>query len=191
MLLKQGWKSLKEAINYIKKPENKGKSIGRLMLEVGKIIIAGLTGAGALLLGEIIEKGLMTIPVFAFEIPLLGSLASIIGIFLGAVVSGIIGAIAINLIEKRIEKSQKIENVNKQVNKGNEILATQRQIRILGEAKLRYDKSRVAESIKQRHQFAANMMRESLETIVANCREDESITETQNDIRELLAEMEE
>ena len=107
MLLKQGWKSLKEAINYIKKPENKGKSIGRLMLEVGKIIIAGLTGAGALLLGEIIEKGLMTIPVFAFEIPLLGSLASIIGIFLGAVVSGIIGAIAINLIEKRIEKSQK------------------------------------------------------------------------------------
>ena len=163
MLLKQGWKSLKEAINYIKKPENKGKSIGRLMLEVGKIIIAGLTGAGALLLGEIIEKGLMTIPVFAFEIPLLGSLASIIGIFLGAVVSGIIGAIAINLIEKRIEKSQKIENVNKQVNKGNEILATQRQIRIVGEAKLRYDKSRVAESIKQRHQFAANMMRESLE----------------------------
>ena len=48
MLLKQGWKSLKDAVNYIKRPENKGKPIGRLLLETGKIIIAGLTGAGAL-----------------------------------------------------------------------------------------------------------------------------------------------
>lgn len=81
MLLKQGWKSLKDAVNYIKSPENKGKPISRLLLETGKIIIAGLTGAGALVLGEAIEKGLMTIPIFAIKIPLIGSLANIIGIF--------------------------------------------------------------------------------------------------------------
>ena len=104
-MLKQGWRSLKNAVHYIKDPANKGKPVSILLMEVGKIIIAGLTGVGALLLGEVIEKSLMTIPIFTFEIPLLGSLANILGIFFGAVVAGIVGAIAINLIEKQIEKS--------------------------------------------------------------------------------------
>lgn len=190
MLLKQGWKSLKDAVNYIKSPENKGKPIGRLLLETGKIIIAGLTGAGALVLGEVIEKGLMTIPIFAVEIPLIGSLANILGIFLGAVVSGIIGAIAINLIEKRIEKSQKSENVEAQVNKGNEVLNLQHQIRIVSEVKLKHDKANAANTIKERHVAAANIMSESLENIAANCKEDESIQTTLDDIDRLLDELE-
>lgn len=190
MLLKQGWKSLKDAVNYIKSPENKGKPIGRLLLETGKIIIAGLTGAGALVLGEVIEKGLMTIPIFAVEIPLIGSLANILGIFFGAVVAGIIGAIAINLIEKRIEKSQKSENVEAQVNKGNEVLNLQHQIRIVSEVKLKHDKANAANTIKERHVAAANMMSESLENIAANCKEDESIQTTLDDIDRLLDELE-
>lgn len=56
MMLKQGWKSLKDAAKYIKDPANKGKPIGILMMEVGKIIIAGMTATGALMLGEVIEK---------------------------------------------------------------------------------------------------------------------------------------
>lgn len=107
MMLKQGWKSFKDAINYIRDPANKGKSISILMMEVGKILIGGLTAAGAIVLSDFIEKGLMAFPIFAIEIPLLGSLASILGIFLGAVVSGIIGAIAINSIEKIIANSKK------------------------------------------------------------------------------------
>lgn len=190
MLLKQGWKSLKDAVNYIKSPENKGKPIGRLLLETGKIIIAGLTGAGALALGEVIEKGLMTIPIFAVEIPLIGSLANILGIFFGAVVAGIIGAIAINLIEKRIEKSQKSENVEAQVNKGNEVLNLQHQIRIVSEVKLKHDKANAANTIKERHVAAANMMSESLENIAANCKEDKSIQTTLDDIDRLLDELE-
>lgn len=190
MLLKQGWKSLKDAVNYIKSPENKGKPIGRLLLETGKIIIAGLTAAGALVLGEVIEKGLMTIPIFAVEIPLIGSLANILGIFFGAVVAGIIGAIAINLIEKRIEKSQKSENVEAQVNKGNEVLNLQHQIRIVSEVKLKHDKANAANTIKERHVAAANMMSESLENIAANCKEDESIQTTLDDIDRLLDELE-
>lgn len=69
--------------------------------------MAGLTAAGALALGEVIEKGLLAIPVFNIQIPLLGSLANILGIFFGAVIAGIIGAIALNLIDHAIAKKEK------------------------------------------------------------------------------------
>lgn len=190
MLLKQGWKALKDAVNYIKSPENKGKPIGRLLLETGKIVIAGLTGAGALVLGEIIEKGLMTIPIFAVEIPMLGSLANILGVFLGAVVAGIIGAIAINLIEKRVEKSQKAENIEAQVQKGNEVLNVQHQIRIVNEAKLEQHKAHIVATMRERHMEAAHMMKKSFENIVENCKEDETVQSTLDDIDKLFEELE-
>lgn len=164
-LLKQGWKSLKEAVNYIKSPENKGKSVGILLLETGKIVMAGLSAAGAIVLGEVIEKGLMTIPILAVDIPLIGSLANIIGIFMGAVVAGIIGAIAINLIEKAIEKQRKAEIVGEQVDKGNEILITQRQIRHLNGKKLEHNKEQVASTIKERHAEAAEYIKKSIDNI--------------------------
>lgn len=190
MLLKHGWKSLKDAVNYIKSPENKGKPIDRLILETGKIIIAGLTGAGALVLGEVIEKGLMTIPIFAIEIPLIGSLANILGIFFGAVVAGIIGAIAINLIGKRIEKNQKVNAVMNQVNKSNEVLNLQHQVRIVSEVKLEHTKANAMNDIKERHVAAADMMSESLKNIAANCEDDESIQNTFDDIDNLFDELE-
>jgi hypothetical protein len=188
MMLKQGWKSLKEAVTYIKSPENKSKPIGRLLLETGKIVIAGLTGVGALVLGEVIEKGLMTIPIFAFEIPLLGSLANILGIFFGAVVSGIIGAIAINLIEKQIENSMKREIVNAQIQKGNEILNLQHQVQMVSETKLEHTKYIVAHDIHNRHVEAANMMADSIKNIRANCAIDESVKNTFDDIDKLFNE---
>lgn len=191
ILLKQGWKSLKDAVNYIKSPENKSKPIGQLILETGNIVISGLTGAGAIVLGEVIEKGLMTIPIFAVEIPLMGSLANIIGILFGAVVAGIIGAIGIKLIEKRIEKSKKIENIQAQVNKKNDVLNLQHQIGIINKAKLEHDKANVLENIRERHKVATDTMNESLENIVANCKEDESIINTFDDIDELLKLLEE
>lgn len=190
MMLKQGWSSLKNAVAYIKDPANKGKPIGRLLMEVGKIVIAGMTGIGAMLLGEVIEKGLMTIPVFAVEIPLLGSLANILGIFLGAVVAGIIGAIAINIIEKQIEKSMKRENVDAQINKGNEILRTQHQLQVVNEAKLDHTKAIAAQNIHERHSAAANMMAESVENIRNNCATDESIDVAFDDIDKLFDELE-
>lgn len=190
IMLKQGWSSLKNAIAYIKDPANKGKPIGRLLMEVGKIVIAGMTGIGAMLLGEVIEKGLMTIPIFAVEIPLLGSLANILGIFLGAVVAGIIGAIAINIIEKQIEKSMKQENVDAQITKGNEILRTQHQLQVVNEAKLDHTKSVAAQNIHERHSAAANMMADSVENIRKNCATDESVDDAFDDIDKLFEELE-
>lgn len=168
MFIKQGWSSLKKAIDYIRKPENKGKPVGVLMMEVGKIVIAGLTAAGAIVLGEIIEKNLMVVPLLAIEIPLFGSLANIIGIFMGAVVSGIIGALAINLINRLISKRQKGASSEEKVKKGNEILATQEKIMDVVIAKVNNTKADVSESIIMRHKAAANSMRNSLKTIKKN-----------------------
>ena len=146
-------------------------------MEVGKIVIAGMTGIGAMLLGEVIEKGLMTIPVFAVEIPLLGSLANILGIFLGAVVAGIIGAIAINIIEKQIEKSMKRENLDAQIDKGNEILKTQHQIQIVNEVLLDRDKENAQFNISGRHQEAALIMKDAYGNIMEDFVEDFSENE--------------
>lgn len=190
IMLKQGWSSLKNAIAYIKDPANKGKPIGRLLMEVGKIVIAGMTGIGAMVLGEVIEKGLMTIPIFAVEIPLLGSLANILGIFLGAVVAGIIGAIAINIIEKQIEKSMKRDNVDAQIEKGNEILRTQHQLQAVNEVKLDHTKGTTAQNIHDRHVAAANVMADSVENIRKNCATDESIDDAFDDIDKLFDELE-
>lgn len=158
-LLKQGWKSLKDAIAYIKNPENKGKPIGILLLEIGKIVMAGLTAAGAIVLGEVIEKALIAIPgagaVFAFEIPLLGSLANILGIFIGAVVAGIIGAIAINQIEKAISKKKRSEMTSSMIEKGNEILQTQSMMKAVKQAKTEEAKMNAEKSIVQRHEITS------------------------------------
>lgn len=190
IMLKQGWSSLKNAITYIKDPANRGKPIGRLLMEVGKIAIAGMTAIGAMALGEVIEKGLMTIPIFAFKIPLLGSLANILGIFLGAVVAGIIGAIAISIIEKQIEKSMEHENVDAQIKKGNEVLRTQHQLQAVNDVKLNHVKAETVQNIHDRHVAAANMMADSIEAIRENCTTAESIDDTFDDIDKLFDELE-
>jgi len=156
MFLKQGAKSLKEAIDYIKNPMNKDKSIGVLMLEVGKIVTAGLTAAGAIVLGEVIEKSLTSIPIFAVEIPLIGSLANILGIFLGALVSGLIGAIAMNLIDKVVAKKQKESNTKQQIDKGNKILNTQDGLIQVKVTKLNLVKQDAGTNIIVRHQAGAD-----------------------------------
>lgn len=188
-LLKQGWKTLKEAVKYIKSPENKGKPISLLLLETGKIVIAGLSATGAIVLGEVIEKGLMTIPIFAVDIPLIGSLANILGIFMGAVVAGVIGAIAINLIEKAIEKKRKAEIVGEQVDKGNEILVIQREIRNLNEEKLEHNKEQVASTIKERHAEAANYIKESMDSIFHDEVEQNNNKEKFDEMNSLLDEL--
>lgn len=188
IMLKQGWRSLKNAITYIKDPANKGKPISRLIMEVGKIVITGATVIGATLLGEAIEKGLM--PIFAVEIPLLGSLASILGIFFGSVVAGIIGAIAINIIEKQIERSMKRENVDAQITKGNNVLRIQHQLQTVNEAKLDHAKATATQNIYDRHAAAATMMADSIETIRKNCAANENIEGTFDDIDKLFDALE-
>lgn len=168
MLLKQGWNSLREAVSYLKDPANKGKPMGILLMEVGKIVIAGLTGAGALLLGEVVEKGLTTVPIFAVEIPLLGSLANILGMFLGAVVAGIIGAIALNLINKAVVKQKKREVLAATMENNDQIIGTQHKIQIVNETLFAKDKERAHSNMAERHQEAASVMSAAYRNIMGD-----------------------
>lgn len=154
-----GWSSLLNAISYISDPENRKKPFGILMLEIGKIVVAGLSGAGALFLGEVIEKKLMAAGLM-IQIPLLGSLAGIIGMFIGAIVFGIIGALVIRWIDKIIAKKLKDENTKQQIAKQNEILATQEKLIIITDAKLDNTKETVAKSIIERHDKAKEIVEE-------------------------------
>ena len=168
ILLKQGYKSIKEAINYLKNPTNKGKSLSIIMMEVSKILIAGLTAGGAIVLGEVIEKALLSVPGFQVPIPILGTPASIIGLFAGAVVSGIIGAIALNLIDKAIAKKQLKENTEQHIDKANQILATQYQLLNVKEAKVEQKREEISNSIKERHTEAGQFINNSFKNVMDN-----------------------
>ena len=164
IFLKQGWKSLKEAVAFLRNPENKQLPFSLKMLQVGKIVVAGLTAGGAILLGEVIEKGLMTIPIFAIEIPFLGSLANLLGIFLGALISGIIGALALNIIDRKIANKQKKLNLSQQHDQRNEILKTQETLLAVSGVQLNKLKANTAQEIVERHTEAADKAHESEET---------------------------
>ena len=190
IFLKQGYKSLKEAIHYIKDNKNKNKPFSILMLEVGKIVMAGLTAGGAIVLGELIEKGLMTIPIFAIQIPLLGSLANILGIFFGALIAGIIGALALSLIDKAIAKRQIKLNAQQQFDKKNEILKTQGELIVATANNMGKAKVDAYDSMKQRHQAAAESIKDSVESIMNNDadiegKNDEALNDLLDDINNL------
>ena len=194
MILKQGWQSLKNAVAYLRDPANKGKPIGRLLMETGKIVIAGMTGVSAIVLGEVIEKGLMAIPgigaVFAFENPLIGSLANILGMLLGAIVAGIIGAVAINMIEKRVAKGMQAEASASIIQKGNEVLMVQHQLQAVTEIRMQQAQAQTEREVKDRHAAAAQVMRNSLENIENNLEEDRGIDEKLDSIDQLFSSLE-
>jgi hypothetical protein len=173
MFIKQGWKSLKEAIQYIKNPQNSDKSISVIMLQVSKIIVAGLTVGGALLLGETIEKGLITIAPLAVPIPVLGSIASIMGVFLGALISGLIGALALNLIDRVIVKKQKEENRSKQIEKQSEILDDQVKLLEVKTRRTEQTKLNVSKNIIDRHKRAKEIIDDTLTDIKSYNKSDE------------------
>lgn len=168
IFLKQGYKSVKEAIEFFKNPANKNMPFSIKMMEVGKIIVTGATAGGAILLGETIEKGLMTIPVFAFQIPLLGSLASLLGMFFGALISGLIGALALNLIDKMIAKKQRCINQSQQINKKNDIINSQEQILVVTAAQAANDKKDTAQNVMNRHQEANDIIEKSTSSVDEN-----------------------
>ena len=165
MFLKQGAKSLNEAFVYIRNPANSDKPVSVVLLEVGKIVMSGIAAAGAIALGEVIEKGLMAFPVFAISIPFFGSLASILGIFFGALISGLMGALALNLMDRAISGILERKNRSKQIGQMNTILGRQHSIIAVKTMKATQTKSAVAESIVDRHTMAVDTISQSLQTI--------------------------
>ena len=172
ILLKQGYKSVKEAIDYLKNPANKDKPFSEKMLEIGKIVIVGLVAGGSIQLSEAIEKGLISlIPVFGVEIPLFGSPANMIGLFLGPLVSGLIGALALNLIDRIIAKRLKDKNETQQIDKRNEILTTQEKLIEVTKNRVQQTKDISVNHIKERHAEAAEEMKDDIQQILNNSAE--------------------
>lgn len=170
----QGWKSLKEAIDYLNNPENKEKSVQIMMLEIGKIVVAGLTATGAIVVGEALGASLTaSFPVLAISIPLLGTIGSVIGTFMGATLSGIIGAFVLKMIDQQIVNKQITELSSKKIDQNNEMLVIKDQLLDVKSIKLQVEKDSVINTIKERHDMAASIMKEKLSDIFAESTRDD------------------
>lgn len=180
--IKQGVLCLVNAIHYLTSKENRNTPIAVKISKVGEIVTAGLAAAGAIVGSELIEKALLQIPVMAVEIPMLGSIANITGMFLASLLSGVVGAIVINRIERYIAKQQTNDNLDAQIDKKNEILATQDKLYAVKEQKMNNVKAQTHQSINDRHRQANEMIRESLTTIFRDDDEDDDINDRLDDI---------
>ena len=176
-LIKQGVSSVMEAVRYLNDKENKNKPFSIKVAQVGKIITAGLVAGGAIFLGELFEKLLLSVPGMQIELPLLGTLANIIGMFLASLVSGLVGAIIINLIDKFIAKKQKSDAQAAAIEKQNQIITKQHQIQIVNEVLLDKDKENTQSNISGRHQEAFSIMKDAYGIIMEDFVEDFSENE--------------
>ena len=183
----QGWKSLKEAIDYLNNPDNKEKSVQIMMLEIGKIVVAGLSATGAIVLGETLGASLTaSFPVLAISIPLLGTIGGLIGTFMGATLSGIIGAFVLKMIDQQIVDRQIADLSSERIDQKNEMLVIQDQLLDVKNVKLEVEKNTIINTIKERHDIAATMMKEKLSDIFS-----ESTTDDKSDFDEIDALLQE
>lgn len=170
----QGWKSLKEAIDYLNNPDNKEKSVQIMILEVGKIVVAGLSATGAIVLGETLGASLTaSFPVLAISIPLLGTIGGLIGTFMGATLSGIIGAFVLKMIDHQIVDKQIADLSSEKIDQKNEMLVIQDQLLDVKNIKLEVEKNTIINTIKERHDMAASIMKEKLSDIFAESTRDD------------------
>ena len=185
--IQQGWRSLTEAIDYLKNPENKNKSTSVKMLEIGKIIVGGVTAAGAIVLSSAIGATLLSIfPPLGVEIPLLGSLSGLIGTFMGATVAGIAGAFVLKLIDQMIVEKQIDELTNKKIDKYNDKLIVQDQMNAVEMALVQVDKMESLSQMEDRHRQAGKIMKDELSFLLEEKeKNDNEFTE----IDALLAEL--
>ena len=124
-LIKQLFSSIRESISYLSNPENQTHSTAIKIAHISKIITSGLVAVGALFLGEYFEKYLLPLPGMGFEIKFLGTIANILGMFLASLLTGILGAIMINRLDRFISRKLIEENQKKQADKKNELLRIQ------------------------------------------------------------------
>lgn len=194
-LIKQGISSVIDAVNYLRNKRNKDKPFAVKVAQVGKIITVGLVGGSAIFLGEVFEKFLLTVPGMQIEIPLIGTLANMIGLFLSSLVSGLVGAIVLNLIDKFITKKLKEESDQQIIDRKNEIMNLQQAQLFVAENRVVALKENVMGEILENHALAKDVMRESLNKIfyVDNTNDSKNknnISENQSDLVQMQKDLE-
>lgn len=167
-LIKQGFRSLGDAVAYLKDKNNRNKSFSVKVAEVGKIIIGGLTAMGALFGGELVEKALLLgFPILeTIKIPLLGSLASVIGLFFASMISGVVGAIILNFIDKFIVEKTQAEADKEIIERGNEILNLQEEQKAIKKAKFEDGKITAMSNMAKNHADLHAYMKEAHDEIM-------------------------
>lgn len=197
-IIKQGISSVIDAVNYLRDKENKDKPFTVKVAQVGKIMTVGLVGGSAIFLGEVFEKFLLTVPGMQIEIPLIGTLANMIGLFLSSLVSGLVGAIVLNLIDKFIAKKLKGEKDQQIIDRKNEIINIQQVQLLVAENRVVSLKENVMSEILENHALEKDIMQQSLNKIFDddkakdsknknNIGENQSdLVQMQNDLEDLL-----
>jgi len=185
-LIKQGVSSVIEAVRYLKDKENKNKPFSVKVAQVGKIITAGIVAGGAIFLGELFEKLLLSVPGMQIELPLLGTLANVIGMFLASLVSGLVGAVIINLLDKFIAKKQQSDAQAAVIKKGNQIMTVEAQLLALSDKKLEDKKSQVGAGIRDRHEVAAQVMRETTKIIFSQNSTDVVVSGNEDQLKSIM-----
>ena len=160
-LIKQLFGSIRESISYLSNPENQTHSTEIKIAHISKIITSALVGVGAMFLGEYFEKYLLTIPKFGDPIPLLGTIANILGMFLASLLTGILGAVIINRLDQFISKKLIEENQKQQADKKNELLRIQDIQIFVAEENVAIKRNHIFSKMSQNHQ----KLRELLEKI--------------------------
>lgn len=182
VMLKTSLQSVQEAFRYLTNPANRNEPLEIRIAEVGKIIVAGLSAAGTAGLTPVIEGVLSTtFPPLAFEIPIIGSLSSLIALFLGGTISGVIGAIVIHRINKFSERKQIEINRAKQIDKKNDILMLQEEYTVVKNNNFQTKKIIAEDSITQRHVEAQNQTKDALDNIFKNSVEIDKRSKEIND----------
>lgn len=154
VFLKQGYSSVKEAIQFLRDPQNANMPFSIKLLNVGKIVVVGLTAGGSLLLGEAIEKSLTAIPIFAVQIPGIGSLANMLGLFLSSVACGLVGAFALNKIDEIISEKLIKYNTLLVSDKRSEIIESQNRLNKVSLESLKKTILDTVNTIDSRHDMA-------------------------------------
>lgn len=190
-IIKQGVSSIMEAVRYLKDEKNKNKPFATKIAQVGKIAISGLVAAGAIFGGEVFEKILMTVPGMQIKIPLIGTLANMIGLFLSSLISGLIGAIIINMIDKFLAKKA-AENASIQIiDKQNAVLNTQEVQSVFVERQFDKKKKNSFNDIEKNHEYAKHVMEESLGNIFEQYNQKTTylVSENQSDLDRIQKEL--
>ncbi|KMQ12156.1 MULTISPECIES: AI-2E family transporter [Bacillus cereus group] len=194
-LIKQGISSVIDAVNYLRDKKNKDKPFTGKVAQVGKIITVGLVGGSAIFLSEVFEKFLLTIPGMQIEIPLIGSLANMISLFLSSLVTGLVGAIVLNLIDKFISKKLREEKDQQIIHKNNRIMNIQQVQLFVAEKRVVALKENVMNEISENHALAKDVMRQSLNNIFDEDKAKDSIntdtiSENQSDLVQMQKDLE-
>ena len=174
-LLKSSWRTLKEAWAFLRNPKNEVLPFSVKFAKFSSILIAGLVGAASFSLVTFFETALISaFPPLATAIPGLGSLASIISIFLSILIAAIVGSLALNLLNKIVEKRLKSDIRGQLSEAQNKQLHDKKVLTEIKKDHLVHVKEKSASNIAERHAQAGKVMHDALDYIFNQQPKDDS-----------------